>query len=104
MNNNEANVSLIVEALRLTMDEPSDVASTVSSLAVHLKDFADVHQRFHQKITTIARVTLENDPDMRVQDAVGLKYESRWDKMTAKVQAEDLPAVIPSVEEGVGKS
>ncbi|CDZ98465.1 Wings apart-like protein [Phaffia rhodozyma] len=101
MKNNQTNVDLIIEALRATTDEPSDAASTASSLAAYLKDFADVHQRFHQKITTIARITLGNDSDVSVEDAVGLTDGNEWDKVTAKIQTEELPAVIPSVEEGV---
>lgn len=102
MDANSSNTSLILEALPPTPDGSTDPQSKIASLAAQLKDFADVHQRFHQKLTTITRVALESDAEVPVQQGLGLEEEEEWKEVTTQVTTGVLPAVMPSIEEGVG--
>jgi len=73
-------------------------------MASELRDFADVHQRFHQKLTTITRAVLE-----KAEGVEGGGGEEEEEEEEGWVGArgvgggtEVLPAVVPSMEEGVG--
>lgn len=62
-------------------------AAKLDSLILELRDFADVHQRFHQKLTTITAQVAANEDDEEEEEGMGKGV---------------LPAVVPSMEEGVG--
>lgn len=56
-------------------------------MATELRSFADVHQRFHDKLTTLASSSKPADDEEAGGEGGG---------------EEVLPAVVPSVEQGVG--
>lgn len=59
-------------------------------MSPELRDFADVHQRFHEELLTLATVSAKSKADANDIEDV----EMGGDRI--------LPAVLPSVEEGVG--
>lgn len=65
-------------------------------MASELRDFADVHQRFHQKLTTITQAVLEKTEEEEEEEWVGGATGGGVGGGGV------LPAVVPSMEEGVG--
>lgn len=72
-------------------------------MASELRDFADVHQRFHQKLTSITREVFEKAEGVEGGGGEEEDEEEGWvGARGVGGGTEVLPAVVPSMEEGVG--
>ena len=72
-------------------------------MASELRDFADVHQRFHQKLTTITQAVLEKAEGVVGGGGEEEEEEEGWVGVAGVGGGGGvLSAVVPSMEEGVG--